>query len=185
MNILHALAVRRAAHAVACFEYGADVQGIDLDRDDAPGVTFGGGSSAYLSITVDDPRSRERALGEKEVRITLAASLSCGRLPAAADCPAPAEELARAREIVWYLAGGWDEDNTDTAAREGVDAVAEAYLCLLVVETERMLDRRWPQIAALADELLKRHALEERQIRQIIVRSLLASPVSEPILTRP
>ena len=169
------LAYRRAARVVACFEYGADVHEQTLDAEQSEAVTFKDGRAAYLSASVDDPRARERAHGEKEVRITLAARLSCRRLGVAgSESDANAEDLARAREIVWYLAGGWETEDDDPATRLRLRTEADAYLKLLVVQTERFLDKRWSQIKAVAEALVEKHALSGREVRHVIVRSLLA-----------
>lgn len=170
------LAYRRAARAVACFEYGADVHEQTLDAEQSEAVTFKDGRAAYLSASVDDPHARERAHGEKEVRITLAARLSCKRLGAGAgaESDASAEDLARAREIVWYLAGGWETEDDEPATRLRLRTEADAYLKLLGVQTERFLDKRWSQIKAVAEALIEKRVLSEREVRHVIVRSLLA-----------
>ena len=176
-----ALAFRRAAHAVACFEYGADVQDMNLDPAVPDKVSFGDGKASYLSASVEDPHQRERAHGEKEVRITLAASLSRKRLAGPAPDEADLEDdLDRVREIVWYLAGGWDGGEDEGQSRNLLRDETDAYVQLLTVQTERLLDKRWPQVQTVARALLDTGSLSGRAVRGVIVRSLLANSTPPP-----
>ena len=164
---LRASAYHEAGHAVAHFARGRRIDRVSIVPDED------GGSLGHVRgrILLDTEKwragirefdtPRERRAAEDTIIAALAGPIAEAKLTGRRNRAGAAGDYERVGDLL-------------DALDDGDDAVAAAHLNFLEVLAAQLIDRYWPLVEVLAEELLARGTLSGSAVREVLRRTIRA-----------